>query len=418
MGVKAVVGFLAGLAGATIVVLLLANFCLTAYDNALKLPSKDSKMIAVRPQGAPWSYRVHLLCNDPPEEEGLPDDPPNDDDDHSSSSSLTTFPPTHRAPRRNTSDFPTIIYESPSGVPGSIAHLPPARVPSSPNPFPVPRPPNNGTDISGSSPYPGSWILDLQRTRKVGRVCVWDRPGYGFSESGPVELGLVADSLWEALREAGERGPYVLVGDGYGGLITRVFAARHPNSVHSFLHVDAQTAQSYFRFPPRYNLLTLTLHRLASHLIPSLTSPLGLRRLYSLFVNYDSATARVLASTRPKPSSTYLNEKLQKALLMETYLSHTHDSPSFKTLSRSRPPRYPADKPAIILSSDLKMKEDTSWAEGQRSLAEEVTSEVGRRRWEVIKKTGHDLCYVAGRPGGNGRGRRECTRALVELVSL
>jgi hypothetical protein len=135
-----------------------------------------------------------------------------------------------------------------------------------------------------------------------------------------------------------------------------------------------------------------------------------LRRLYSLFVNYDSATARVLASNRPDPSSTYLNEKLQKALLMETYLSHTHDSPSFKTLLKSQPPKYPADKPAIILSSDLMMKEDSSWAEGQRSLAEEVTSEVGRRRWEIIKKTDHDLCYVGGGPGGNGRGRRQCTR--------
>lgn len=156
--------------------------------------------------------------------------------------------------------------------------------------------------------------------------------------------------------------------------------------------------------------MTLTLHRFFTRLLPSLTSPLGLRRLYSLFANYDSAIARVMASARPHPASTYLSEKLQKALLEETYLSHTHDSPSFRTLLRSQPPRYPADTPAIILSSDEKMQQDTAWAEGQRSLAEEVTSETGRRRWEVIKKTGHDLCAVDGGKKGDGRGRRECTR--------
>jgi hypothetical protein len=200
--------------------LLLANLCLTAYDNALSLPHEDSKLVTVHPKGSAWPYKVHLLCSDPPEEKKVPDD---DDEGHTTlhggdvMENIFTFPSDHKAPRKNQTHFPTIIYEAPSGVPGSIAHLKPARVPSSTNPFPIPRPPNNGTDISGSSPFPGSWVISLQKSRKVGRVCVWDRPGYGFSESGPVELGMVADSLWEALGKAGEKGPYLLIGDGYGG---------------------------------------------------------------------------------------------------------------------------------------------------------------------------------------------------------
>ncbi len=31
------------------------------------------------------------------------------------------------------------------------------------------------------------------------------------------DLGLVADALHQALEKAGEKGPYVMVGDGYGG---------------------------------------------------------------------------------------------------------------------------------------------------------------------------------------------------------
>lgn len=201
--------------------LLLANLCLIAYDNTLKPIHPDSKLISVHPKGAAWSYKVHLICSDPPEQEEYPDEDettfaPLSEDEEAVFDALT-FPSDHRSPRRNQTHFPTIIYEAPSGVPGSIAHLKPARVPSSTNPFPIPRPPNNGTDISGSSPYPGSWILSLQKTHKVGRVCVWDRPGYGFSESGSVELGQVADALWEALGKSGEKGPYLLVGDGYGG---------------------------------------------------------------------------------------------------------------------------------------------------------------------------------------------------------
>lgn len=144
-------------------------------------------------------------------------------------------------------------------------------------------------------------------------------------------------------------------------------------------------------------------------------SPLGIHRFYSLFAEYDGSTARVMASNRPKPSSTRLSEKLQKSLLQETYLSRTHDSISYQQLTESKR-TYPFNTPAIILSSDAEMKKSNAWAEGQRSLAEEVTSEVGRLRWEVVKKgIGHDLCSPL---EGDARGRRECTRALIELIRL
>ena len=183
----------------------------------MPLLSEDSKLIKVHPAGHPWPFSVHLLCTDAPPHA-------NESDPTFAMADLTadlqvpfTFPSDHKAPRKNHTHYPTIIYEAPSGVPGSLAHVRPARVKNPYNPFPQPTPPNNGTDINQVSPYPGSWILSLQKARKVSRVCVWDRPGYGFSDSGPVELGMVADSLQQALEKAGEKGPYILVGDGYGG---------------------------------------------------------------------------------------------------------------------------------------------------------------------------------------------------------
>jgi pimeloyl-ACP methyl ester carboxylesterase len=267
------------------------------------------------------------------------------------------------------------------------------------------------------SPYPGSWIVALQASHKVARVCTWDRPGYGFSDTGPVELGMVAESLHLALEKSGEKGPFIVVGDGYGGLVSRVFAAAYPDKVHSLLYVDSQSAQTWFRFPPEYNMLTLRVHRFFTHLLPTLISPLGIKRFYSLFTQYDPSMSRVLASKRPSPSTAELSTPLRSRLTAEVYESHTHHSQSYKALLGAQPPRYPSDKPAIILSSDLQMQRNKAWAEGQRALAEEITSEEGREAWVVIKGgVGHDLCSPTG--GKDGRGRRACSRALIHLFSI
>jgi len=119
---------------------------------------------------------VHIACSDP-----------------SNSTHLNRpFPGKH---------LPTVLYESASGVPGSLATLDFSLPPS-----------------DGETELPGKWIFDLQEQGKVGRVCVWDRPGYGFSEVlGGAELGSIAESLWLALDKVKERNDLIVVGEGYGG---------------------------------------------------------------------------------------------------------------------------------------------------------------------------------------------------------
>ena len=399
--------------------MLLCNLCLTAYDNTTPLLRPESKLIPVKPKGYPWTFNVHLVCADPPKKGSPEDAGPTlwETDFESFNGGGDQFPPDHKRPRKNHTHYPTILYEAPSGVPGTIAYLPAARVPNPNRRLPYPQPPNNGTEINQVSPYPGSWIVALQAAHKVARVCTWDRPGYGFSDMGPVELGMVAETLHQALTTSGEKGPFIVVGDGYGGLVSRVFASSYPDKVHSLLYLDSQSAQTWFRFPPEYNMLTLRVHRFFTHLLPTLISPLGIRRFYSLFTQYDPSMSRVLASKRPSPSTAELSTPLRSRLTAEVYESHTHHSQSYKALLGAQPPRYPSDKPAIILSSDLQMQRNKAWAEGQRALAEEITSEEGREAWVVIKGgVGHDLCSPTG--GKDGRGRRACSRALIHLFSI
>jgi pimeloyl-ACP methyl ester carboxylesterase len=79
-------------------------------------------------------------------------------------------------------------------------------------------------------------------------VCAYDRPGTtlgteDFSRSTPVKMprtaaDAVAD-LQKLIRAAHLKGPFVLVGHSTGGLITRLFAATHPDEVAGMVEVDA-----------------------------------------------------------------------------------------------------------------------------------------------------------------------------------
>src|SRR5882724_4911865 len=68
----------------------------------------------------------------------------------------------------------------------------------------------------------GDW-LDWQRVQpelaKTTRVCSYDRAGLGWSEgqSGPRDAVNIASQLHTLLQQAGEQGPFVLLGASAGG---------------------------------------------------------------------------------------------------------------------------------------------------------------------------------------------------------
>ena len=69
------------------------------------------------------------------------------------------------------------------------------------------------------------------------RVC---RPGFGFSESASRASTSVnaADELHELLVAAGEKPPYVLVGNSLGGANVQLFAYRYPSEVQGLVLVE------------------------------------------------------------------------------------------------------------------------------------------------------------------------------------
>lgn len=60
--------------------------------------------------------------------------------------------------------------------------------------------------------------LSLSETMVERHLLTGISYSYGFSDaSSNAEIGHVVDALWEALQRNGEKGPYLIVAEGYGG---------------------------------------------------------------------------------------------------------------------------------------------------------------------------------------------------------
>ena len=83
------------------------------------------------------------------------------------------------------------------------------------------------------------------------RVCVYDRPGRGGSDSAgsPQDGAQIATDLHTLLHRGHVPGPYVLAGHSFGGLYVMSFAARYPKEVAGMVLVDS-TAPTSTPAPP------------------------------------------------------------------------------------------------------------------------------------------------------------------------
>jgi pimeloyl-ACP methyl ester carboxylesterase len=85
------------------------------------------------------------------------------------------------------------------------------------------------------------WALVQSKVAAFTRVCSYDRSGAAWSDLGPKPrtMDQEAFDLHRLLTSAGERGPYVVVGQSLGGMVVRIFAEEHPNEVVGVVLVDA-----------------------------------------------------------------------------------------------------------------------------------------------------------------------------------
>ena len=99
---------------------------------------------------------------------------------------------------------------------------------------------------AGSADFSFDWALVTAPLSRYTTVCSYDRAGYAWSDPGPRPRTFqqLAWELRTALRKDGVPGPYVLVGQSYGGFLVRAFAHFYPDDVVGMVLVESMSDDS------------------------------------------------------------------------------------------------------------------------------------------------------------------------------
>lgn len=97
---------------------------------------------------------------------------------------------------------------------------------------------------SGWEDWAPAWAVVQPRVAKFTRACSYDRAGAGFSDPGPMPRTSVrlAQELHSALKNGGIRGPYILVGNAFGGDPARTFAQLYMSDTAGLVMAEADAS--------------------------------------------------------------------------------------------------------------------------------------------------------------------------------
>jgi pimeloyl-ACP methyl ester carboxylesterase len=132
---------------------------------------------------------------------------------------------------------------------------------------------------AGSSGSDIGWIA--QAVAKSTRVCVYDRPGRGWSDATdtPQDATQIATDLHTLLQRAHVPGPYVLAGHSFGGRYVLTYAAQYPGDVAGMVLIDSTAPSTAPVQHPASPLSADSAVGRASALVSSLAARFGVARM-------------------------------------------------------------------------------------------------------------------------------------------
>lgn len=254
------------------------------------------------------------------------------------------------------------------------------------------------------------WLEEMFHSNKVQRYCVWDRPGYGFSDSAPspTSVSIVADYLLEALHAQDIRGPYGLVAFDLGGLYARVLAAKIPDSVSSIVLVDSwhedllklnpftgphKKPQDPSAFTNMLELMTpLDGFKLW---LKGVISPFGFVTNWHWFLHPKTFSSKARVYGRDMVyQPQYLRARLQEQITASVLSYNEVAGASVR------------DIPLYVMSSQYMIKRSPNWGRWQRLLTQ-MSDQC--EEWVVVEGTSHFIHESA-------KGRRQLQELMLRVV--
>jgi len=222
-----------------------------------------------------------------------------------------------------------------------------------------------------------SWNSVQREIGKHTRACSYDRAGILWSEPGPRPRDgeTIAAELKTVLENAGEEGPYILVGHAFGGAYIRIFAGKYPDDVCGMVLLESSHPEMLTRFS-EYGVVPEIPDRNIRPLILFLSHLGSPGRYKGNVYNLPPEIYDPVQAFLPESSMAWFDEKVE--------------SPN--TLAKAGQYKYLGDWPLIVLATsgpspslgDLGQQLDDLWIELQRELL--LLSENSEIR---IYETGH-----------------------------
>jgi pimeloyl-ACP methyl ester carboxylesterase len=223
------------------------------------------------------------------------------------------------------------------------------------------------------------------------RVCAYDRAGQGWSADAesPRDGIQSATELHELLAEAGEHGPYVLVGHSTGGTYAMTYTARYPEQVAGLVLLDSSSPEQFSRMPA-FSGQYKTMMRPMYALMPTL-SRLGIGQIpgTSNLPAPDAARVAAITST-PKY---FRNQRDEVSVIPELFTQ----AQALTTLD---------DRPVAVLTASVTSTGTKGWVGAQDALTALSTSSVHR----IVPSTHEGLLEDA-------RAAAASVRAISEVIA-
>ena len=150
--------------------------------------------------------------------------------------------------------------------------------------------------FSGLGEFSASWARITDQVSTTTRICAYDRAGQGWSQdvASPQDGVTAARDLHLLLAEAGEAGPYVLVGHSIGVPYALTYAAQYPGQVAGMVLLDSSSPEQLTSIPSYAGQYAMMRRGLA--LLPTFAR-LGLSRVFAASHLPGEAGDRIRAMT-------------------------------------------------------------------------------------------------------------------------